>query len=203
MANAIAFGLKTVKLWSIIERFPDRTVLMRRKPKPSRSRRRRSPFFLLLLLIFWSLFLGWGLSQIALTQPSEDRILSIGTIDPIPDSHQVGYQLYLQNCGSCHIAIPPGVVPRETWFHLIQDPEHYGREIRLVRQPQLQILWNYLQTFSRPKTTPERERFDRIAHSEFFHALHVGVDLPEEVTVNTCIECHPHVDPYSPVEVLN
>ncbi len=47
-------------------------------------------------------------------------------LDPVPERYQLGLELYLKNCGTCHRALPPAVMPRETWQQLLQDEQHYG-----------------------------------------------------------------------------
>ncbi|RMG10927.1 MAG: diheme cytochrome C, partial [Cyanobacteria bacterium J055] len=79
--------------------------------------RRRSPFILLTLLILWSFCIGWALSQAAQGQlpPTPP---AIGTVDPTPPNYRVGEQLYVEHCGSCHVALPPAVMPTTTWRDL-------------------------------------------------------------------------------------
>ena len=83
-------------------------IKLKRRPKSQT----RSPFFLLLLILLWSLAMGWGLATItsAQTIPTEE----IGTVDIIPDRYQLGQELYLENCASCHTDIPPAVLPTQT-----------------------------------------------------------------------------------------
>ncbi|MGL5805822.1 MAG: cytochrome C, partial [Xenococcaceae cyanobacterium] len=40
---------------------------------------------------------------------------------------QLGQELYLQNCSSCHIPIAAEVLPTDTWRALLSNPQkHYG-----------------------------------------------------------------------------
>ncbi len=57
--------------------------------------------------------MGWGLATITSAQPVSTE--EIGTVDIIPDRYQLGQELYLENCASCHIGIPPAVLPTQTW----------------------------------------------------------------------------------------
>ncbi|WNZ24714.1 MAG: diheme cytochrome C [Leptolyngbya sp. IPPAS B-1204] len=133
------------------------------------------------LLLVWSAILGWGLAQAA--APS-------GTVDPVPERYQLGQQLYLENCASCHVGLPPAVMPSQTWADLLQDSQHYGVEITPLVQPPLQIVWGYVSNYSRPVLPRERTPY-RLQQSRYFKALHPKVEFTEPATVNSCITCHP------------
>jgi hypothetical protein len=124
--------------------------------------------------------------------PTED----IGTVDRVPERYQLGQQLYLENCATCHIALPPQVLPMETWRRLLQDSEHYGQTIKLLVDPPRLLVWNYLQTFSRPQAK-EAEIPYRVANSSFFKALHPRVKLPQPATTGSCVTCHPGASQYN------
>lgn len=158
------------------------------------GRQRRSPAILLVLLLAWSLAIGWGLSERAIAQES-DPIPHTGTVDPTPPRYQLGEQLYLENCATCHIPIPPAVLPIETWRDLLQDPQHYGETLDPLLNPQLTIVWNYLRTFSRPLNAEEAVPY-RIGRSRYFKALHPEVELPQQVTLRSCVNCHPNASQY-------
>lgn len=168
--------------------------MVRRKSKkfPGRVAKKRSPFILLCLLVLWSGILGWGIA----TASEPNNAPSIGTVDPIPPRYQLGQQLYIENCGSCHLAIPPAVFPRQTWSELLQDPEHYGTSITPLRNPNLTLVWNYLRTFSRSIEEDESIPY-RFNQSRFFQALHPDVDIPHPTTVKSCVSCHPQASDYN------
>lgn len=150
-----------------------------------------------LLLLTWSFGLGIGLAQIkpsiaqtsqpqtALTNPAE-----IGTVDVIPQQFRLGQELYLQNCATCHLAVPPAVMPTQTWRTLIQDPQHYGVQIQPLQSPDLELVWRYLSTFSRSTNANEIVPF-RIQQSRYFKALHPKVEFSQPVSIRTCATCHP------------
>lgn len=149
-----------------------------------------------LLLFLWSLLLGWGLAQanpIAMAQQvstSPAIESSAGTVDVIPQQFQLGQELYWQNCATCHLAVPPAVLPTQTWRTLIQDPQHYGVQIQPLRSPDLELVWRYLSTFSRSTNPNEIVPF-RVQQSRYFKALHPKVELPQSVSIRTCATCHP------------
>jgi hypothetical protein len=137
-----------------------------------------SPFILLFAIALWCVGLGWGMAF---------------ALDPIPSRYENGRDLYIENCSGCHIAIPPEVMPTETWKQLLENPEdHYGRSLtNLIRITQL-LIWDYLSAYSRPLTTNEPVPL-LIEQSRYFKALHPRVKFSEPVTTDTCVKCHPGV----------
>lgn len=113
-----------------------------------------------------------------------------GTVDPVPRRYQLGQELYLQNCGTCHIALPPAVLPSETWRNLLQDQEHYGQKLPPLIGPDTLILWEYLRNFSRPPAAGEKVPY-RVSESRYFKALHPRVKLPRNTKIASCVTCHP------------
>lgn len=161
---------------------------------PSRRRRRRSPWVLLLLLIVWSAILGLGLAQ-ATTPPPIGLAQATtpppsGTVDVVPERYQLGQEIYLQNCSTCHVPLPPAVMPTQTWRDVLPDSQHYGAQITPIRPPYLQIVWNYISVYSRPTQKEESVPY-RLAQSRYFKALHPKVEFTEPVTANSCAACHP------------
>lgn len=159
---------------------------------PSVNQRGRGRSFLLpLMVLCWSLTLGWGLARATTppgpTAPSPN---AIGTVDAVPQQFQLGQQVYLQNCASCHFAPPPAVLPTQSWAYILQNPQHYGVQITLLQDPARLLVWNYLRNYSRPTIQGETlpTRFEA---SRPFKALHPRVDLPSPVAFGSCITCHP------------
>jgi len=170
-------------------------MLKRVKSRIRRQKRGRSPVTLLLLLLVWSIFMGWGLSLAVGATVKPEMIAqatsAIGTVDPIPERYQLGKELYLENCATCHIALPPEVLPSESWRRLLLEPEeHYGKQLEPIIGPSRLILWEYLQAFSRPLIGKEKIPFG-VSESRFFKALHPRVKLPQPVKAATCVSCHP------------
>ncbi|MEG3978851.1 diheme cytochrome C [Microcoleus sp. herbarium8] len=156
---------------------------------------------LLVLIIVCCTGGGWVAAQTAgshtpalLAQIS--TVEDIGTVDRIPEAYQLGQQLYLENCATCHIGLPPQVLPTETWRRLLQDPEHYGQTIKLLVDPPRLLVWNYLQTFSRPQPKEEDLPY-RAANSRYFKALHPRVKLPQPANLSSCVTCHPGASKYN------
>lgn len=118
-----------------------------------------------------------------------------GTVDVVPPALKLGQELYLENCASCHLGLPPQIMPTETWRQLIQDSQHYGAQIQPVVGPNLQIVWQYIRTFSRPQAAEEEIPY-RIYQSRYFKVLHPKVELPTRVGLTSCLSCHPGGDKY-------
>lgn len=160
--------------------------------KPDLARKKPSFLILCLIMLLWCVGLGWGLAGIG--QASDRNLFDapeIGTVDPIPSRYTTGQQIYLENCASCHVAIPPAVLPTETWRELLLDEDHYGVRVDVLPSPQIYILWDYLQVFSRPKANPDETIPYRLEYSPYFRALHPNVDLERPVDIKNCATCHP------------
>ena len=164
------------------------------------NKRTKSPTVLFLLLLVWSLCLGWGMSLAVGTPMPTQRIAQAatvvpGAVDPIPERYQQGYKLYWENCSGCHIALPPQVLPTDSWRQiLLEIDQHYGKKLEIIT-PIVQIMWNYLQAFSRPQILQTKEEAipEFVRESRYFKALHPQVDLPKDVSHQSCITCHPGV----------
>jgi hypothetical protein len=152
-------------------------------------RRRFWRSLLILIGLFLSIGGGVGLAQ---SVPSN----AIGTVDPIAPKHQRGQELYLKNCASCHIGIPPAVLPSQTWADLIQDPEHYGAQLPKIGAFELRQMDQYLTSYSRPLRQDESTPY-RMAQARYFRALHPQVKLPKPLTIASCASCHPQADVFN------
>jgi len=187
------------------------------RSRPRRTTRRQSGpavVGLVMLLILFTLMMGIGLAQAL--EPKNNPLLQspklqspdiqsspsiqsaeIETIDPVSDRDRLGQELYLESCRSCHIGIPPAVMPTQTWQILLQDPQHYGVTIDIPQGPERRIMWNYIKNASRPiASTDERVPY-RISESRYFKALHPKVKLATKPTLTTCITCHPSAQAFN------
>ncbi|MEC4894674.1 MAG: diheme cytochrome C [Oscillatoria sp. PMC 1051.18] len=186
-----------------------------KKIKRSRKNqtRKKSPLILLLLILLWSIVIGWGIAiggetpanQIASTnQPIADSNNNLEkfnyslsptgnkSVDFVPPNQELGLKVYLENCASCHIPVPPAVLPSESWRRILLEPQqHYGQRIQLPIALEIQLMWNYLSYFSRPLQEEEPVPY-RIERSRYFQALHPQVDLPATLNLKNCATCHPN-----------
>ncbi len=162
------------------------------------------PFTLILTLSLSCLLMGgslaWGLNTQNLEQTDltlEETPFLLTSIDEVPERYQSGLKLYRDTCSGCHIALPPEILPMETWQTLLENPnDHYGTSVTgLIRLTQL-LIWDYLRTYSRPlnKDEPIPLYAER---SRYFKALHPRVPLPDVVTHKTCITCHPGAENFN------
>ncbi len=170
----------------IYSRVLDR-IIFENMSKPRRLRR-RSPIILILMILVWSLILGLGLAQAI--EPSK-----IKTVDVIPERYKVGQQLYLENCATCHIGVPPGVLPTQTWRDLLQDAQHYGAELKPLVDPGRRLVWSYLLFGSREVKADEKIPY-RVSDSKYFKALHPKVELPRKTDLSSCVSCHQGAENY-------
>lgn len=167
------------------------------KRKSRLRKRRRSPVVLFLLILLWSLAMGWGLALATNAQPTAQTASdTIGSVDPVPPRYQLGQELYLENCASCHIALPPAVLPTQTWKEILQDSQHYGVQLPPLIDPPRLLVWNYLKTFSRSKEKEEETPY-HVNDSRYFKALHPKVKLPGSVQITSCVSCHPSAAQYN------
>ncbi|MBD0311745.1 MAG: diheme cytochrome C [Microcoleus sp. T3-bin5] len=173
-----------------------------KNPPKRRSRSLRGLYSsLLVLIIVCCTGGGWVAAQTA-ADHTPARLAQVsaiednGTVDRIPERYQLGQQLYLENCATCHIGLPPQVLPTETWRRLLQDSEHYGQTIKLLVDPSRLLVWNYLQTFSRPQAKDEEVPY-RVASSRYFKALHPKVKMSQPANISSCVTCHPGASQYN------
>ncbi|MBH8578463.1 cytochrome C [Nostocaceae cyanobacterium CENA369] len=153
------------------------------------------PIRLTLVILAWSLAMGWLLASVT-SAHSATPTAEIGTVDVVPAQYQLGQQLYLENCSSCHIALPPAVLPTQTWKNLLEDSQHYGAQLQPLVDPPRILVWRYLSTFSRTQLSDEATPY-RVNNSRYFKALHPKVDLPRPVQIGSCVSCHPSASEYN------
>lgn len=116
-----------------------------------------------------------------------------GTVDPVPTTYWLGRDLYREACGTCHVAIPPEVLPIQTWQELLVSEQHYGKVIQPLPRGTVNIAWKYIRDYSRTLRQEEEIPF-RLDKSRFFRSLHPNVPFPEPVRVAQCATCHPRAE---------
>jgi mono/diheme cytochrome c family protein len=184
-------------------------------PRPTRSPhslfKRRSPRLAIfcLLLLFWSVLWGVGLAQArsTLARPSLASLANqpiaqtispdpAGLVDVVPSEFQLGQELYLENCATCHVGLPPAAMPTETWRTILTDPNHYGVQITPFSEPSIYIVWNYISQYSRPLRDGEATPY-RLRSSRYFRILHPKVEFGDRITVRSCAGCHPGAEQFN------
>lgn len=159
------------------------------KRQSRKRKQKRKPIGLLLVILAWSLAMGWLLA-LATHANGATPTSEVGTVDVVPAQYQLGQQLYIENCSTCHIAIPPAVLPTQTWKNLLEDTQHYGAQLKPLVDPPRALVWKYLATFSRVQLQDEQTPY-RVNSSRYFKALHPRVKLPNPVQIGSCVTCHP------------
>ncbi|MBI5716586.1 MAG: diheme cytochrome c [Burkholderiales bacterium] len=108
---------------------------------------------------------------------------------------------YAQECASCHIAYPPGLLPRESWRRVMSSlGRHYGTDASLDGALQRQIeAWLVAHAGTSRKVVREAPPEDRITRSAWFEREHRAVNaqtwrLPSVKSAANCGACHPGAD---------
>jgi len=155
---------------------------------------KRQSFGVMLVILAWSLVIGWLLTSTTSVQANPTA--EIGTVDVIPARQKLGEEIYIETCSNCHIAIPPAVLPSQTWKNLLQDSQHYGVQLKPLVDPPRILVWGYLSTFSRSQREDEDTPY-HVEKSRYFKALHPTVNLPRPVQISSCVSCHPGAGEYN------
>lgn len=125
--------------------------------------------------------------------------LSAGADDsrPIPSNAPAAYR---QECASCHLAYPPGLLPARSWERLMAGlDKHFGSDASLDEATLRQIsawLQAHAGTGRRVDEAPPE---DRITRSAWFERKHGKVDqavwtLPSVRSAAQCAACHTGAD---------
>lgn len=150
----------------------------------------KSIFFLILFLlsILGGILLASLLNQPAIAQsPASDTVLN---------RYQIGQQTYLENCATCHIAIPPSILPSQTWKKILENPNsHYGIRLKPIVGINQRLIWDYLSYSSRPLRETTFVPL-LIEQSNYVKILHPRVNLPTPLGHTTCVTCHPNASRY-------
>ena len=137
--------------------------------------------------IRWPMMAGWLIAALPWTAAWSDSVRMPAQIPPA----------YTQECGSCHLAYPPGMLPASSWQRLMGGlDKHFGTDASL-EPATVQKLAGWLQThagtYKRVTTAPPQ---DRITQSAWFVRKHRQVDSPlvwKHASVKSaanCAACH-------------
>jgi hypothetical protein len=154
-----------------------------------KNRRFKQILYFFLLVLACS-FIVVGRTSLSLSQPALDSNKEqIGTVEPIAPEYERGHQLYLENCASCHIGIPPAVLPTQSWVRILSNRQHYSAIVEPLVRPANGLVLNYLRQYSRNAIAKELIP-TRLRDSRFFKALHPQVEIPQPINIGGCISCH-------------
>lgn len=113
-------------------------------------------------------------------------------------SHQTVSPKYQQECASCHMAYPAGLLPVASWQHLMGSlNKHFGTDASLADADKREIsTWLTANggTYKRVGAMPPQ---DRISQSDWFLRKHRAGELPAKVwsrasvrSPSNCVACH-------------
>ena len=107
---------------------------------------------------------------------------------------------YQQECGSCHLAYPPAMLPAVSWRRLLGHlPQHFGSDASLDEKTLDELVtWLDAQAASSPKAMRGPAQ-DRITRSDWFLREHDEVapatwKRPAIKSPSNCIACHTQAD---------
>lgn len=108
--------------------------------------------------------------------------------------------LYAQECASCHVAYPPGLLPSASWQRLMGSlARHYGTDASLDPAAQKELTtWLAAKAGSSRRVRDEPPQ-DRITRSAWFLREHDEVPartwkLPAVKGPSNCVACHARAD---------
>lgn len=83
---------------------------------------------------------------------------------------------YVQECGSCHLAYPPGLLPAASWQRIMSGLDrHYGSDASLDA-PAVAALSSWLQANAARRRATEQPPEDRITKARWFEREHRRID---------------------------
>jgi hypothetical protein len=101
---------------------------------------------------------------------------------------------YRDECGGCHVAFPPGLLPAESWQRLMGDlPHHFGSDATLdAAQRDSLTIWLAAHAATRRREAPPH---DRLTQTAWFVREHreVPADAWRRASIKTaanCSACH-------------
>jgi Dihaem cytochrome c len=95
---------------------------------------------------------------------------------------------YRSECGSCHVAYPPKLLPAESWRQLMGRLErHFGSDASLDAKTQAEIERFLAANAGRRGPPPGAE--PRITQTRWFLKEHRG-EIPPGKSPANCIACH-------------
>ena len=105
---------------------------------------------------------------------------------------------YAQECGSCHVPYPPGMLPAASWQRLMQNlPQHFGTDASVDAATVKELShWLVLHASTTSRLAPAD---DRITRSAWFVREHDEVPAAtwKRAAVKSpanCAACHPQAE---------
>ncbi|MCP5162172.1 MAG: diheme cytochrome c [Hahellaceae bacterium] len=124
-----------------------------------------------------------------------------------PGVAPVSNDLYQQECGSCHMAYPPGLLPGASWRNMMETLDnHFGENAELAESTRTELLSyllknaaevsDYRRSQKITRSLAEGEIVDRITSVPYFIRKHdeiprrFVVDNPKVGSFSQCNACH-------------
>jgi hypothetical protein len=107
---------------------------------------------------------------------------------------------YPQECGSCHVAYPPGMLPAASWQRLMNNlPRHFGTDASLDAATTRELAAWLAANAGTSRRVREEPPQDRITRSTWFVRKHDEVPaaswkLPAVQSPSRCGACHTQAD---------
>lgn len=107
---------------------------------------------------------------------------------------------YSQECGSCHLAYPPGLLPAESWRRLLANlPRHFGSDASLDAPTTQAIATWLVANAGTYKKVHEAPLQDRITRSAWFVREHreIAPATWQRASIKSpaqCAACHTKAD---------
>jgi len=110
---------------------------------------------------------------------------------------------YRQECGACHVAYPPGLLPAASWQRLMAGlPQHFGTDASLDEATVREVsgwLAAHAGTWRKVQREAAPPPQDRITRSQWFVREHREVSaatwkLPAVKSAANCTACHTRAD---------
>ena len=141
----------------------------------------------------WTLWPLLAAAFVTSAQADDDR--RSPRVPPLP--------AYVQECGACHLAYPPGLLPAASWQRLTANlARHFGTDASLdaaTRQALETWLVAHAGTSRKVSRDPTPPPEDRISRAPWFQREHREVPAaawarPAIQSASNCHACHPRAD---------
>ncbi len=157
-------------------------------------------------IIALSLALGWHIAQ-----SDDDENGKISDLwKRTPDVVAVDNTSYIKECGSCHMAYPPGLLPARSWEKLMQGLGNHFGDVAELDSNTLAALTRYLVDNSADRSVYRRSRKimrsigagdtpSRITEVPYIQYEHreiptrLVLDNAEVRSLGNCVACHRRV----------
>src|SRR5512140_2674809 len=126
-------------------------------------------------------------------------ILAVPLVAHADGKHGRGVPLlpaYQQECASCHVAYPPGLLPAASWQELMNNlPRHFGVDASVDAAARRELSAWLAANSSRRSFSGGRPSEDRITRSDWFVREHREVPAPtwksaSVRSASNCAACH-------------